>query len=76
MKICIARRNEGMAVIVVLILVSIIMIYLAFNLHTLACLDRELRLLDRQQTRRLQAASLSAAGQSRTNRPPAAGGTP
>ena len=70
------RGNEGMAVIVVLALVSIIMIYLAFNLRTLACLEHELRLLDRQQTRRLHAATLSTAGQSRTNQPPAVGGAP
>ena len=76
MKITTARRNQGMAVIVVITLVSIIVIYLAFNLRTLASLQRELRLLDRQQTRRLQAASTSASGQAPTNRPPVAGASP
>ena len=54
------RHQNGMAVIVVLALVSILLIYLAFNLGTLARLRRELRLLERQQTRRLQVGATSA----------------
>jgi hypothetical protein len=54
------RHQKGMAVIVVLVLVSILLIYLAFNLGTLARLRRELQLLERQQTRRLQVGATSA----------------
>jgi len=56
-----------MAVIVVLALVSIVMIYLAFNLRTLASLGRELRLVERQQIGRLKTVNSS-----RINKPPAA----
>ncbi len=50
-----ARRQQGMAVIVVMALLSIILIYLADNIRTLYSLGQELKLVERQQTRRLQA---------------------
>jgi Tfp pilus assembly protein PilX len=59
------RRQSGSAVIVVLALLSIILIYVAGNLRTLNNLNRELKLLERQQTRRLQTAAQT------TNTPPA-----
>ena len=59
------RRESGSAVIVVMALLAIILIYVAGNLKTLANLGRELKLLERQQIRRLQNAS------PRTNAPPA-----
>ena len=49
------RRQQGMAVIVVMALLSIILIYLAGNIRTLYSLGQELKLVERQQTRRLQA---------------------
>jgi hypothetical protein len=49
------RRQAGSAVIVVMALLAIILVYVAGNLRTLNSLDRELKLLERQQTRRLQA---------------------
>lgn len=49
------RRQSGSAVIVVMALLAIILVYVAGNLRTLNSLDRELKLLERQQTRRLQA---------------------
>jgi hypothetical protein len=52
-------------VIVVMALLAIILVYVAGNLKTLANLGRELKLLERQQIRRLQSAS------PRTNPPPA-----
>ena len=58
-------RQAGSAVIVVLALLTIIMIYVAGNLRTLTSLDRELKLLERQQIHRLQATA------SATNSPPA-----
>jgi Tfp pilus assembly protein PilX len=51
------RRQAGSAVIVVMALLAIILIYVAGNLRTLSNLGRELRLLERQQTRRLQTAN-------------------
>ena len=57
--------ESGSAVIVVIALLAIILIYVAGNLRTLANLGRELRLLERQQTRRLQTAA------PKTNSPPA-----
>ncbi|MCX6927621.1 MAG: hypothetical protein NT154_31095 [Verrucomicrobia bacterium] len=46
-------------------LLAILLVYVAGNMRTLSNLGRELRLLERQQTRRLQAAP------QRTNSPPA-----
>ena len=59
------RRQSGSGVIVVMALLAIILIYVAGNLKTLANLGRELKLLERQQIRRLQSASPG------TNAPPA-----
>jgi hypothetical protein len=59
------RRQSGSAVIVVMALLAIILIYVAANLRTLTSLGRELKLLERQQIRRLQTAA------PRTNSPPA-----
>ena len=59
------RRQSGSAVIVVMALLAIILVYVAGNLRTLHNLGRELRLIERQQIRRLQKAATS------TNAPPA-----
>jgi hypothetical protein len=59
------RRQSGSAVIVVMALLAIILVYVAGNLRTLNNLGRELKLVERQQTRRLQRASQT------TNTPPA-----
>ena len=61
-----ASRQSGSAVIVVMALLAIILVYVAGNLRTLNSLDRELKLLERQQIRRLQAATQA------THSPPAA----
>ena len=59
------RHQSGSAVIVVMALVAIIFVYVAGNLKTLANLGRELKLLERQQIRRLQNVP------AKTNAPPA-----
>ena len=59
------RRQSGSAVIVIMALLAILLLYMGYNLKTLANLGRELRLLERQQTRRLQTAA------PKTNSPPA-----
>ena len=59
------RRESGSAVIVVMALLAIILVYVAGNLRTLNSLGRELKLLERQQTHRLQTTSQP------TNSPPA-----
>jgi hypothetical protein len=49
-----ARRDQaGMAVIVVIGILSIILIFVAGNLRTLYLLRSDLRLIERQQTNRL-----------------------
>ena len=58
-------RESGSTVIVIIALLSILLLYMAYNLKTLANLGRELRLLERQQIRRLQGPP------PRTNAPPA-----
>lgn len=59
------RRQSGSAVIVVMALLAIILVYVAGNLRTLHLLGRELKLLELQQTRRLQRAAQT------TDTPPA-----
>jgi hypothetical protein len=51
------RCQSGSAVIVVMALLAIILVYVAGNLRTLNSLGRELKLLELQQTRRLQTAA-------------------
>ncbi len=72
------RRHdrEGMAVIIVMIMVSIIMIYVAFNLRTLAYLGRELRLIERRQVQRLQAMTNAPANKPVPDQPQASAGSP
>jgi len=48
-------RQAGSAVIVVIGILAILLIYIGANLRTLHCLGRELRLVERQQLRRLAA---------------------
>jgi hypothetical protein len=59
------HRQSGSAVIVVMALLAIILVYVAGNLRTLNSLGRELKLVERQQIRRLQTATQA------TNSPPA-----
>ncbi|MGA2866335.1 MAG: hypothetical protein ABSF95_17820 [Verrucomicrobiota bacterium] len=54
------RRERGSAVIVVLALLAIVFIYIGYNVRTLHYLARELKLVERQQTRRLQAGGQKA----------------
>jgi hypothetical protein len=51
------RRQTGSAVIVVMALLAIILVYVAGNLRMLHNLGGELKLVERQQTRRLQRAA-------------------
>jgi hypothetical protein len=46
-------REKGIAVIVVLVLIFLVLIYLLGNVRTFTSLGGELKLLERQQTRRL-----------------------
>jgi hypothetical protein len=47
------RFERGMAIIVVLVLLSIILLYLAASARTLALLGRDLKLVEQQQLHRL-----------------------
>jgi len=47
------RRQQGMAVIVVLALLGIMLLYVGVNTRSLRDLGRELKLLERQQIKRL-----------------------
>jgi len=47
------RRQQGMAVIVVLALLGIMLLYVGANTRSLRDLGRELKLLERQQIKRL-----------------------
>jgi hypothetical protein len=50
-------RQQGMAVIVVIALLSIIFLYVMANARTLHYLKRDLRLVEQQQTNRLHSAA-------------------
>ncbi len=60
-----SRGQSGSAVIIIMALVAILLVYVAGNLKTLSNLGRELRLIERQQIRRLQTTA------AKTNPPPA-----
>jgi hypothetical protein len=53
-----AQNQAGMAVIVVIGILSIILIFVAGNLRTLYLLRNDLRLVERQQTNRLASVGL------------------
>ena len=63
-------RQGGMAVIVMLALLSIMLLYITASIRSLYTLDRELKLLEQHQTRRLTA--LSATNHIATANTPAA----
>jgi hypothetical protein len=65
------RRQDGMAVIVVLVIFALLFIYITANMRTLYSLGRELKLLDQRQTRRLEAFSRTNTFLSDTNLTPA-----
>ena len=60
------RGEQGLAVITVMTVLAIVLICLAGNIRMLYSLDRELKLLQKQQIRRLQAAT-SAVSLGNTN---------
>jgi hypothetical protein len=70
------HRQGGMAVIVMLVLLSIILIYTATNIRSLYRLERELKLTDQRQVRRLSTANRSGATPSVTNAPSATATNP
>lgn len=63
-------RQGGMAVIVMLALLSIMLLYITASIRSLYTLDRELKLLEQHQTRRLTA--LNATNHIATSNTPAA----
>jgi hypothetical protein len=63
MKISIHHsKQNGSAVVVVIVLLAIVLIYVGGNVRTISSLEREIKLVERQQLRRLQT----------TNSPPSA----
>ena len=69
------RAEQGLAVITVMTVLAIVLICLAGNIRMLYSLDRELKLLQKQQIRRLQAAT-SAVSLGNTNGAPAQTNSP
>jgi hypothetical protein len=53
------RRQGGLAVIIMLALLSIILVCVGANLKALSTLNRELKLVDQHQVRRLNALSVT-----------------
>jgi len=58
------RHQDGMAVIVVIALISIILIFIAGNLRMIDLLRKDLKLIETQQTNRLATVGMA------TNAPP------
>src|SRR5437879_4831782 len=69
------RHEQGLAVITVMTVLAIVLICLAGNIRMLYSLDRELKLVQKQQIRRLQAAT-SAVSLGNTNGAPAQTNSP
>ena len=63
-------RERGIAVISVLALVAIVLIYVAANIRTLNTLDGDLKVIERQQIRRLKTATQAAKTVSAANTTP------
>jgi hypothetical protein len=59
MRICLHRRDSGMAVIVVLALLAILLAYVSFNARTLDSLSRDLRIVEKRQIHRLQGSGVA-----------------
>ncbi|HWV98295.1 MAG TPA: hypothetical protein VNZ64_01260 [Candidatus Acidoferrum sp.] len=62
------RAEHGMAIIVVLVLLSIILLYLTASARTLHLLGRDLKLIEQQQIHRLVSPSHGTNGLTATNR--------
>ncbi len=59
-----SRRRDGSAVIVVMVLLAIVLMYIAANLRSMNFLEREIKLVERQQLHRLHPQTVT------TNTPP------
>ncbi len=64
------QNQRGFLVIALLALISIMLIYIAANLHVLASLKRDIRLLEQKQVQRLNRTFPSPTA-ANTNSPPA-----
>lgn len=60
------RRDRGVAVIVVLAIISIVLVFVAANLRSLHRLSQEMRMIEKKQLHRLD---LQAAGQAISKSP-------
>lgn len=47
------RREQGMATVVMLFLLSIILIYVSINMRLISTLEREVKVLEQKQIKRL-----------------------
>ena len=69
------HTERGMAIIVVLLLLSIILLYLAASARTLHLLGRDLKLVERRQVQRLASTGNSTNTAAATNTLPVSSGT-
>lgn len=67
-----AARRSGSAVLAVILLLAIVTIYIGANVRAVSALNREIKLVERQQLRRLQAQSQTSATNSPSLTPPPA----
>ena len=49
------RREQGMASVIVIAFLAIILIYVSVNARSIICLEREVKLVEKQQIKRLNA---------------------
>ena len=64
-----SHRERGMAVVVVLALISVLLVYVAANLRSLGLLDRELKRVEQKQIQRLDKATPGATNASAAAEP-------
>ncbi len=55
-----ARRQQGSAVIVIMVLLGLMLLYVGANLKTLHFMTREIKLIEKHQVRRLETISKQA----------------
>lgn len=68
MKVSLSRRsNRGMATIIVLAVLAIMLVYITANIRALNTLDKELKLVEQKQLKRLAVQNTKTLSAANTN---------
>jgi hypothetical protein len=64
-----SRRQDGVAIVAILVLLSVMLLYVTANVKSVRLLGRELKLIEQQQIQRWNARSAVISSASKTNLP-------